>query len=100
MAEVELRLCDPFFGYLAAIAATIQLEHTGNKNPQIALLVNNEYRALVGFMTELSYQWESVKVLVSIDALNEPKIVTNTSKLGRPGQQISYPTSKLWIVIL
>lgn len=100
MAETELRLCDPFFGYLAAIAATIQLEHTGNKNPQIALLVNNEYRTLVGFITELSYEWESVKVLVSIDALNEPKIVTNTSKSGRSGQRISYPTSKLWVVIL
>lgn len=64
MAEVDLRLCDPFFGYLAAIAATIQLEHTGNKNPQIALLVNNEYRVLVGFITELSSRWSSMEVLV------------------------------------
>lgn len=65
MAEVDMRLCDPFFGYLAAIAATIQLEHTGNKNPQIALLVNNEYRTLIGFMSELSSQWESMRILVS-----------------------------------
>lgn len=65
MAEVDMRLCDPFFGYLAAIAATIQLEHTGNKNQQIALLVNNEFRTLVDFMTELSAQWESIRVLVS-----------------------------------
>ncbi|KAJ5662935.1 hypothetical protein N7507_003666 [Penicillium longicatenatum] len=69
MSVVELRLCDPFFGYLAAIAATIQLEHTGNKNPKIALLVNNEYRVLVGFITELSSQWGNMKVLV--DRLNE-----------------------------
>lgn len=65
MAEVDIRLCDPFFGYLAAIAATIQLEHTGNKNPQIALLVNKEFRTLVDFMTEMSTQWESMKILVS-----------------------------------
>ncbi|KAJ5897037.1 uncharacterized protein N7473_006436 [Penicillium subrubescens] len=64
MAEVDLRLCDPFFGYLAAIAATIQLEHTGNKNPQIALLLNNEYRVLVNFITELSSHWENMDVLV------------------------------------
>ena len=66
MSEVGLRLCDPFFGYLAAIAATIQLEHTGNKNPKIALLVNNEYRVLVGFITELSSQWGNMKFLVSL----------------------------------
>lgn len=65
MAEVDLRLYDPFFGYLAAIAATIQLEHTGNKNPKIALLLNNEYRDLVGFMTELSTEWDSMRISVS-----------------------------------
>lgn len=65
MAEVDLRLYDPFFGYLAAIAATVQLEHTGNKNPKIALLLNNEYRDLVGFMTELSSEWDSMRILVS-----------------------------------
>ncbi|KAJ5919418.1 Transcription factor [Penicillium verhagenii] len=64
MTEVELRICDPFVGYLAAIAATIQLEHTGNKNPKIALLLNSEYRVLVGFITNLSLQWGSMKVLV------------------------------------
>ncbi|KAJ5184025.1 hypothetical protein N7492_001641 [Penicillium capsulatum] len=65
MTEVDLRLWDPFFGYLAAIAATIQLEHTGNKNPKIALLVNSEYRVLVGFITDLSSRWDSMKVLVN-----------------------------------
>lgn len=65
MAEVGLRLYDPFFGYLAAIAATVHLEHTGNKNPKIALLLNNEYRDLVGFMTELSAEWDSMRILVS-----------------------------------
>ncbi|KAJ5895005.1 hypothetical protein N7495_006696 [Penicillium taxi] len=65
MSEVDLRLCDPFFGYLAAIAATIQVEHTGNKNPQVAILVNNEYHVLLGFITELSTQWENMGVLVN-----------------------------------
>lgn len=64
MTEVDIKLCDPFFGYLAAIAATIQLEHTGNKNPQIALLVNNEFRILLDFITELSSQWGSMEILV------------------------------------
>ncbi|KAJ6104804.1 hypothetical protein N7523_011124 [Penicillium sp. IBT 18751x] len=63
MAEVDLRLYDPFFGYLAAVAATIQLEHTGNQNPRIALLVNEEYCILVGFMSGLSSRWESMRIL-------------------------------------
>ncbi|KAJ5247663.1 Transcription factor [Penicillium chermesinum] len=65
MADGDIRLRDPFFGYLAAIAATIQLEHTGNRNPQIALLVNNEYRVLVEYITELASQWESMYALVT-----------------------------------
>ena len=100
MAEVDMRLCDPFFGYLAAIAATIQLEHTGNKNPKIALLVNNEYRTLVGFMKEVSSQWESMGVLVSVGALHERKGTTDASSLGSSGKQTSCPASKLRIAVL
>lgn len=66
MSEVNFETCDPFLGYLAAIAATIQLEHTGSKNPQIALLLNKEFRILVDFMTELSVYWENMSVLVSL----------------------------------
>ncbi|KAJ5083297.1 hypothetical protein N7456_012724 [Penicillium angulare] len=69
MSEVQLKIYDPFFGYLAAIAATIQIEHTGNKNPKIALLLNNEYRVLIGFIKELSAKWNNMQVLV--DRLNE-----------------------------
>ncbi|KAJ5374395.1 hypothetical protein N7517_006401 [Penicillium concentricum] len=65
MSEVNFETCDPFLGYLAAIAATIQLEHTGSKNPQIALLLNKEFRILVDFMTELSVHWENMSVLVN-----------------------------------
>ncbi|CAG8146482.1 unnamed protein product [Penicillium salamii] len=65
MAEVNFEVCDPFLGYLAAIAATIQLEHTGSKNPQIAHLVNKEFRTLVEFITELSMHWENMSILVN-----------------------------------
>ncbi|KAJ5206541.1 hypothetical protein N7491_002843 [Penicillium cf. griseofulvum] len=65
MSEVNFETCDPFLGYLAAIAATIQLEHTGNKNPQIALLLNKEFQILVDFMTELSVYWKNMSVLVN-----------------------------------
>lgn len=63
-SEVSFPLYDPFLGYLAAIAATIQLEHTVSKNPRVALQVNNEFRTLVGFMAQLSTHWESMRVLV------------------------------------
>ncbi|OQE39204.1 hypothetical protein PENCOP_c007G04675 [Penicillium coprophilum] len=65
MSAVNFQVFDPFLGYLAAIAATIQLEHTGSKNPQIALLLNKEFRILVDFMTELSLYWENMSVLVN-----------------------------------
>ncbi|KAJ5170041.1 uncharacterized protein N7500_002824 [Penicillium coprophilum] len=65
MSEVNFQVFDPFLGYLAAIAATIQLEHTGSKNPQIALLLNKEFRILVDFMTELSLYWKNMSVLVN-----------------------------------
>lgn len=64
MAEVDLQLYDPFLGYLAAVAATIQLEHTVSKNPQVSLLVNNEFRTLVDFMERLAAHWENMRVLV------------------------------------
>lgn len=93
MAEVEMRLCDPLFGYLAAIAATIQLEHTGNKNPQIALLVNSEFRTLVDFMTELSAQWESMRVLVSMKCA---RVIAYTDfHQGWSGERVGCPTSEL-----
>lgn len=76
MSEVNFETCDPFLGYLAAIAATIQLEHTGSKNPQIALLLNKEFRILVDFMTELSVYWENMSVLVSVLVQYGIKVLT------------------------
>ncbi|KAJ5612259.1 hypothetical protein N7510_005453 [Penicillium lagena] len=64
MSEVDFQVYDPFLGYLAAIAATIQLEHTVNKKAQVALVVNDEFRVLVDFMTRLSTHWGSTKFLV------------------------------------
>ncbi|KAF7590981.1 hypothetical protein BBP40_002175 [Aspergillus hancockii] len=64
MAEVDIRLYDPFIGYLCAIAATIQLENTASKNRHIAQLGNSDFRTLVDFMTDLSAHWENMDVLV------------------------------------
>lgn len=64
MDEVDIRLYDPFIGYLCAIAATIQLENTSSKNPHIAQLGNSDFRTLVDYMTELSTHWENMGVLV------------------------------------
>ena len=64
MNEVDFHVYDPFLGYLAAIAATIQLEHTINKNPQVSQMVNSEFRMLVDFMEGLSERWENMRVLV------------------------------------
>ncbi|KAB8211816.1 hypothetical protein BDV34DRAFT_208359 [Aspergillus parasiticus] len=65
MEEVDIRLYDPFIGYLCAIAATIQLENTSSKNPHIAQLGNSDFRTLVDYMTDLSTYWENMGVLVN-----------------------------------
>ncbi|KGO74492.1 Transcription factor, fungi [Penicillium italicum] len=83
MSDVNFETCDPFLGYLAAIAATIQLEHTGSKNPQIALLLNKEFRILVDFMTELSVYWENMGVLVSLLAKYRIKMLIVLVKVNK-----------------
>ncbi|GFF88646.1 uncharacterized transcriptional regulatory protein C530.11c [Aspergillus udagawae] len=69
MAEVGFKLYDPFIGYLCAIAATIQLEHTQSKKQQVARLAKNDYETLVAFVTGLSAYWGNMGVLA--DRLNK-----------------------------
>ncbi|GIK06660.1 hypothetical protein Aspvir_002310 [Aspergillus viridinutans] len=69
MAEVDFELYDPFIGYLCAIAATIQLEHTQSKKQQVARLAKNDYKTLVAFVTGLSAYWGNMRVLA--DRLNK-----------------------------
>ncbi|KAF9889819.1 hypothetical protein FE257_006909 [Aspergillus nanangensis] len=64
MDDANLRLHDPFIGYLAAIAATSQLEHTLCNNQQVALLAKEDFKTLVDFVTRLSLYWDNMRVLV------------------------------------
>lgn len=64
MSTADSRPYDPFLAYLAAIAATIQLEHTVSSNPDVARLVNKEFRILMDFMTKVSAHWGNIRVLV------------------------------------
>ncbi|THC93269.1 hypothetical protein EYZ11_007255 [Aspergillus tanneri] len=64
MCQTDTRPYDPFLAYLAAIAATIQLEHTVSNNPHVARLVSKEFQILVDFMTKVSAHWENIRVLV------------------------------------
>ncbi|PKY01822.1 hypothetical protein P168DRAFT_241590 [Aspergillus campestris IBT 28561] len=65
MSEVGFCLYDPFLGYLAAIAATIQLEHTSSRNQQVASLVNKDFRTLVQFINGLSAHYDNMGVLAN-----------------------------------
>lgn len=64
MNEVDFKLYDPFIGYLCAIAATIQLEHSQSKKQQVARLAKNDYETLVAFVTDLTAYWGNMGVLV------------------------------------
>ena len=72
MNEVDFHLYDPFIGYLAAIAATIQLEYTLSKNRQVSQMISSEFRMLVDFMASLSERWENMRVLVCCPWHNFP----------------------------
>ncbi|KAL5356124.1 hypothetical protein BJX96DRAFT_94055 [Aspergillus floccosus] len=69
MAEVDWELRDPFIGYLCAIAATIQLEHTVRSNQQVVLQAKDDFRILVDFVTKASMHWPNMRVLV--DRINK-----------------------------
>ncbi|GES64637.1 fungal specific transcription factor [Aspergillus terreus] len=69
MTEVDWELRDPFIGYLCAIAATIQLEHTVRSNQQVVLQAKDDFRILVDFVTKASMHWPNMRVLV--DRINK-----------------------------
>ncbi|KAL4894684.1 hypothetical protein BDV59DRAFT_163115 [Aspergillus ambiguus] len=69
MAEVDWELRDPFIGYLCAIAATIQLEHTVRSNQQLVHQAKEDFRILVDFVTKASVHWPNMRLLA--DRINK-----------------------------
>lgn len=70
MDEAGMMLYDPFIGYLAAIAATCQLEHTLSKHPDIAAAARLSFRSATKFLKKLSKYWNNIRELVSFK--NDP----------------------------
>ncbi|EXJ93408.1 hypothetical protein A1O1_01800 [Capronia coronata CBS 617.96] len=74
MLELEeggLMCYDPFLCHLLTIAATIQLEHTLNKNAQIAASAKRNFTKACNFIQKMSRHWPNMLNLVAIlDQLN------------------------------
>ncbi|KAI9054442.1 hypothetical protein LZ554_001604 [Drepanopeziza brunnea f. sp. 'monogermtubi'] len=66
MDEAGMMLHDPFIGYLAAIAATIQLEHTLSKHSDVAAAARLSFASAVRYLKKLSKYWTSIQELLSI----------------------------------
>jgi len=64
MDEARMMLYDPFIGFLAAIAATIQLEHTLSKHSDIATAARLSFRNAIRFLRKLAKYWNSIQELV------------------------------------
>lgn len=64
MDEAGMMLYDPFIGFLAAIAATIQLEHTLSKHSDIAAAARLSFRNAIKFMRKLAKYWNNIQELV------------------------------------
>lgn len=59
-----MMLYDPFIGYLTAIAATIQLEHTLSKHSDVAAAARLSFRSAIRFLKRLAKYWTSIQELV------------------------------------
>ncbi|KAE8453273.1 hypothetical protein EG329_011340 [Mollisiaceae sp. DMI_Dod_QoI] len=66
MDEAGMMLYDPFIGYLTAIAATIQLEHTLSKHADVAAAARLSFRNAIRFLRKLSQYWDSIHELLSV----------------------------------
>ncbi len=64
MHQAGLMLYDPFIGYLIAIAATIQLEHTVSKHPDVAAAATLSFEGALRYLRKLSKYWKSIENLV------------------------------------
>ncbi|CZT46060.1 uncharacterized protein RSE6_06438 [Rhynchosporium secalis] len=66
MDEAGMMLHDPFIGYLTAIAATIQLEHTLSKHSDVAAAATLSFRSAIRYLKKLSNYWNSIAELLAI----------------------------------
>ncbi|PBP20744.1 hypothetical protein BUE80_DR008302 [Diplocarpon rosae] len=66
MDEAGMMLHDPFIGYLTAIAATIQLEHTLSKHSDVAAAARLSFASAVRYLKKLSKYWTSIRELLAI----------------------------------
>ncbi len=57
MDEAGMMLYDPFIGYLTAVAATIQLEHTLSKHSDVAAAARLSFRSATKYLKKLSRYW-------------------------------------------
>lgn len=65
MEDASLMLYDPFIGYLVAVAATIQLEHTVSKHSEVAATAKLSFKGAIRYLRKLSKYWKSTETLVS-----------------------------------
>lgn len=77
-----MMLHDPFIGYLAAIAATIQLEHTLSKHADVAAAATLSFRSAIRYLKKLSKYWNSIAELVSLKPLNSIAFMLIMFQLG------------------
>jgi hypothetical protein len=66
MEGAGLSIYDPFIGYLVALAASIQLEHTLNNNPKVANAARRKYEKAHAFLQRMAKIWPSVRNSLSV----------------------------------
>jgi len=64
--DLGMTIYDPFLGYLAAIAATTQLEHTKSKHSHIATAAKQNFDTAMRFIKKLSHKWSNIAALVEV----------------------------------
>lgn len=66
MEEAGMSIYDPFIGYLVALAASIQLEHTIHDNPKVANAARRKYDRAHTYLQRVAKIWPNVGNIVSL----------------------------------
>jgi len=84
MEEVGMSIYDPFLGYLVALAASIQLEHTISDNPKVANAARRKYDKALAYLQRTTKIWPNVGNIVSycLATVSSFLIVTATRPRG------------------
>ena len=92
MEGANITLYDPFIGYLVALAASIQLEHTISDNPKVANAAYRKYDRGHAYLQRMAKIWLNVGNIVSHGNPTITPVLTTAAECTRQNLGPSPPS--------